>query len=126
MTAIRMSNPPCSVDACDRPSRAKKGGLCGGHKKRAFYGEPLDTPLQGRGEHLDPSRATYRGMHKMVESRNGKASEHLCVGCLGQASEWAYDHEDDDQVYRPDGKAYSRSFDHYLPMCVPCHRRFDR
>lgn len=45
--------------------------------------------------------------------------------CGDQARHWAYDHADPDEIHRPDGIAYSGKPEHYVPLCVPCHKRAD-
>jgi hypothetical protein len=51
------------------------------------------------------------------------------VGDCGRpASDWAYDHSDPDELVTTVRGAlcrYSLDSDKYLPLCRPCHRRFD-
>lgn len=67
--------------------------------------------------------------HRRVYDSRGKASQYACVGCGGDAQEWAYDHRDPDEVYDPDyyGRkvTYSLKPEHYQPMCIPCHADYD-
>lgn len=65
---------------------------------------------------------TYTGIHRRLERDRGKASEFECVGCGEPAQEWAYDHLDLDEAGRP----LSMKVEHYHPMCISCHRRFDK
>ena len=55
----------------------------------------------------------------------GPASTHTCVDCAAPAAQWSYDHADPDEMYTPEGYAYSLKGDHYHPRCVPCHKAFD-
>lgn len=66
----------------------------------------------------------YRGAHRRVDAARGKAVEHGCSHCSNGAYNWAYDHEDPDEV--DDGsRTYSLNPDHYLPLCKRCHQKFD-
>lgn len=77
-------------------------------------------------------RPSYHGAHARVRLRRGSASDHRCA-CGAPADEWAYDHADPaavtGEVVR-DGRTmvltYSLDPAHYQPMCIPCHRAFDR
>jgi len=53
-----------------------------------------------------------------------KASTRKCLHCGEQASEWAYDHQDPDERISARG-AFSDKKEHYIPLCVSCHRKFD-
>ena len=71
----------------------------------------------------------YEGAHWRVRRAYGKASEYYCVGCMGDAEDWAYDHEDPDELVEVrDGSRlrYSADPDRYQPMCKPCHAVFDQ
>lgn len=78
--------------------------------------------------HLEPSTG-YRAVHKRIGKTRGKASTHTCIHCGEQAEHWAYDHADTEGVMGPTDRgivvAYSLDPDHYLPLCRPCHIRFD-
>jgi hypothetical protein len=70
--------------------------------------------------------AGYHGVHDRLRAQRGAASDHSCAHCDNQAAEWAYSHSDPDEridarIRRP----YSLDLSHYIPLCVPCHRRFD-
>lgn len=68
----------------------------------------------------------YGTVHIYLKQYRGDPTRMECTGdCGGQADEWAYDHEDERETLSPHGKPYSQNFDHYRPMCRPCHRRFD-
>lgn len=69
----------------------------------------------------------YGGAHGRVRADRGPASTHPCeLGCGRPAYHWSYDHADPDEL-RDDslGVYYSTKVEHYRPLCVPCHKRFD-
>lgn len=107
----------CQCD-CGRQKVVGGGSLARGHVRscgclaKAAKGVPV------------VNAPNYQGAHKRVWRAFGKASEFTCVECGAPAAEWAYDHEDPDElVWR--GLPYSASIYHYVPMCKPCHTRFD-
>lgn len=55
----------------------------------------------------------------------GRASGHPCRECDSTAREWAYTNDDPDELTDAEGR-YSLDVDRYVPMCTPCHSRFDR
>lgn len=67
---------------------------------------------------------TYSGMHIRVRNARGRAAEHECVHCGSAAEQWAYDHLDPDPRVEGD-QLYSLSVDHYIPLCIPCHKAYD-
>jgi hypothetical protein len=69
---------------------------------------------------------SYNGMHRRIRAWRGKASDQTCIECGEQASDWAYDHADPDEVISPSGQVYSTNVMHYVPMCRPHHHAFDR
>lgn len=62
--------------------------------------------------------------HSRVKKLRGPASQHSCAHCGRRAAEWAYDHLDPHELPDPEGP-YSLDPDHYMALCVPCHRKFD-
>jgi hypothetical protein len=121
-----LPKPPCSIADCERTSFLT--GLCQKHyRRKQVHGDPLYVqPKTGeynncyRGDNIAITTAHYR-----VTVARGKACDHQCVQCGEQAKHWAYDHADPNE--KDGGKAglYSPDPDHYQPMCVPCHKRFD-
>lgn len=119
-----MTPEACSIDGCAR--RRAKRGWCGTHYERwRTHGDPLVTKLPR-------DNPSYLSIHKQVHRRRGKASEHVCQHCGGQAKQWAYDHLDPDErigvmVVRGERFQLRYSVDHarYMPLCIPCHRKFD-
>lgn len=70
----------------------------------------------------------YGVVHYLLRKTNGAASKHWCVGCGARAQQWAYDHSDvferfDEHLDPP--LIFSLNFEHYQPMCQPCHYRLD-
>lgn len=51
----------------------------------------------------------YARAHAAVRHAKGKASEHDCVDCGGQALDWSQIHDTDD----------------YEPRCRSCHKKYD-
>jgi hypothetical protein len=71
---------------------------------------------------------TYKAIHKRLRRLRGRASDHACVGCGGQAQEWSYDHNDLNEVqgvHRGRPVAVSDDPMHYQPRCSSCHRYYD-
>lgn len=108
----------CGIDGCDRPHVAS--GLCSTHhKRRSRTGDPGDAAIAGPAH-------TYVGMHLKVARKRGRAADHVCEDCGSGATDWAYDHSDPDQLYRPEyGSPYSLDVDRYRPLCRDCHIAFD-
>jgi hypothetical protein len=69
----------------------------------------------------------YVAAHQRVQTERGKAAEHACQTCGGQAYDWAYSNENPDPKELTDdsGRVYSNDPSFYIPMCRPCHRTYD-
>lgn len=75
----------------------------------------------------------YATVHKQLSRKRGRAVQHPCSHCPGQASEWAYAGGDPDELVEvrlpfggpPQPVRYSRDVTRYIPLCTPCHRRLD-
>lgn len=117
----------------DHPSW--KGGKpkcpkCG--KQRAYYAATCIACKDSSGQNNPNWRGEdvgYGQAHERVKRIRGLASSHKCLHCeKKRAEEWAYDHEDPDER-REEGKRdkgrYSLDPNHYIPLCSPCHTRFD-
>lgn len=106
----------CEVIGCDRPYSAK--GYCSRHY--AMYwrrGDPEPADLEPRDG--------YTLAHRKVYRLRGRAADYSCERCGKQAQDWAYDHQDPDERAHPAGRPYSLDPDHYLALCVSCHRTMD-
>lgn len=119
--AHQRRDPICSVDGCWGVHAAH--GYCSKHYQRwLHHGHP-----QGGRFHHGP-QIGYQRAHQIVRELNGKATGYPCAHCAAQADEWAYDHADPNELIGTDhGRElpYSLVPDHYMPLCRPCHRRFD-
>lgn len=74
----------------------------------------------------------YGTVHRQLRQARGKASEYPCLNCGNPAEQWAYDHEDSDElteVRLVRGStvvvAYSLDLTHYDPLCRACHQVWD-
>ena len=123
----------CSVEGCLRGHYGL--GFCSIHWTRQHKtGDPLGlrphfSPLTGQFGESNPSwrgdDVGYGGVHQRL--RDDPAARYRCRHCGCSAEHWAYDHADPDERLSRDGLAYSvKGFEHYIPLCVPCHRRFDQ
>lgn len=114
----RKSGPPCTIDGCNRPRRAK--GWCELHLSRwKYHGSP----------HWQPEYTyTYTGWHNHLNRTLGRASQKPCVDCESPAHEWSYDHSDPAPLIEQAAngpRAYSTDASRYAPRCRSCHRRMD-
>lgn len=125
--------PPCKVDGCDRPRKTRD--LCDMHYQRLLNnGDANYVPPPPRGERNNSWRGDNilsGAAHRRVVVLRGPASSHPCINCGDPAKHWAYDHKDPDEkpnVTTASGRnpgPYSVKPEHYQPMCVPCHKRYD-
>lgn len=122
----------CSIDGCE--NRRARRDWCKKHYYRwRRHGDPNYDPATPTGEDSPFWKGRFVGYlaaHYRVRTYRGKATEHTCVDCGGQAHEWAYDHRDPDEIVADSGyhkgMPYSPDPSHYQPMCKTCHKRFDR
>lgn len=130
-----MSIMSCLVDGCERKVYAR--GWCSMHYKRWFkWGDPtrVGRPMGTQSSGADnPSwkgaRVGYVAAHTRVRTISGKASSLLCVHCRLPAAQWAYTHLDPDELREVRNGyevAYSAKPEMYIPLCVPCHKKFDQ
>lgn len=60
----------------------------------------------------------------------GAVSNHACEFCGDSAKEWAYTHMDPCEKYEANADGYQLPYSpdpqFYIPLCKPCHGRFDR
>jgi len=109
-----MPDDTCHIEHCHNIE--EKYGLCRTHYGRWWrYSDPY---------YVDDG---YYQAHKRVRLVRGLPDAHECAGCgVKQASEWAYDHRDEHEEFGSNGSPYSVDPGRYVPLCVQCHRRFDR
>lgn len=85
-----------------------------------------DQLLRWGGTPRFPERkhVSYQSAHQRVRKELGPASDHACTLCAGPAFHWAYSHLDANEVQSEWGP-YSYQPWFFVPLCVPCHKRFD-
>lgn len=117
----------CTVGGCERPFYAK--GMCAMHYKRE---DPNTNGRYDRRGEKNPGwvgdAAGYGTAHGRVFRAKGSASQFACVACCAPADQWAYDNADADEkrgVANGSVVRYSLSVEHYVPMCISCHKPFD-
>jgi len=77
-----------------------------------------------RQRHRRREVAGYSAAHGRVQTDRGPADAHPCVDCGLPARQWSYGHDDPDELLEA-GLPYSLDPWHYVPRCVPCHKRVD-
>jgi hypothetical protein len=132
--AIRTWDPTCvcAVDGCSRRAHAKS--LCYTHYSRwrltGDVGEAAIKPFVRRLNGTDPAGRGYATAHDRVREARGPAADWLCAHCGGRAAQWAYDHQDPNVLVGRNGGGSPRSYStdpaHYIPLCIPCHRKLDK
>ena len=122
----------CSVTGCEEPHRT--GSYCNMHALRVRkHGDPLrvdPSPIPPRlcgvaHPNWLGAEAGYDAAHRRAVARWGRAKGHVCLHCGGRAAHWAYDKSDPRDLIDKRGCRYSLKPDHYIPLCVSCHWRFD-
>lgn len=74
---------------------------------------------------MTTARSEYKAAHRRVVEVKGPAGHHPCDFCGKFATDYSYDHLDPAETYR-EGFLWSDSTAHYRPLCVRCHRAYDR
>lgn len=69
--------------------------------------------------------AKHYPTHQRVKRLRGRAADHQCTHCQSAADQWAYDNEDPNEIRNAKGQRYSLDPARYLPLCTPCHAKFD-
>lgn len=70
----------------------------------------------------------YVTAHAQIYRIRGKATEYKCINCDNLASQWAYNHQDPNELVGIwDGRLtkYSEDPEFYNPMCARCHVQHD-
>ena len=116
----------CKIEGCNNPHQGL--GYCRLHYERVYkHGDPMYA-LRRDGERNPSWRGDdvkYGGVHQRLRMQRGSASSHGCDRCDAPARQWAYDHTDPDERITEDGMPYSIDVQHYIPLCIACHREFD-
>lgn len=124
----------CAIEGCDQPrklrrsnGRVYRSSLCVLHEGRK---ERRGDPLAEVRPWNDAAQTTggYQAVHAKLAKHRGRASEHPCVHCGVTAAQWAYTYDaPDEDVAIENGVPvrFSRQTRYYMPLCGPCHRRFD-
>ncbi|WP_159104206.1 hypothetical protein [Streptomyces sp. CdTB01] len=68
----------------------------------------------------------YELAHLRVKSRYASARNYFCTFCGLEADQWAIDHDAPGLQHDEKGRAYSLDPDAYVPLCVRCHRAYDK
>lgn len=68
---------------------------------------------------------SYDSIHHKLRAERGPARQYTCPNCGFNARQWAYDHTDPDEIRDSRGRTYSLDLGKYMPMCTPCHYKFD-
>lgn len=127
--ATRIGRAECSVAECTEQSHGH--GLCSKHYQRTrTHGDPSSLHRQSGDEHHQwkGEEVSYIGAHARTRRARGRASLLSCRHCGADAKHWAYDHEDPNeltQLHAGRMAKYSADPNHYIPLCVECHHKFD-
>ena len=124
-TVVNVQSGECSAEGCAGP--AKTRGLCNLHYRRissngTLYAIPSTSGAWNGMWKGDA--ASYFAIHQRLKVTRGPARQHTCTECGSRAGHWAYDNADPNER-EDDGGRYSTDLNHYRPMCVSCHRKFD-
>lgn len=120
---------PCAVDGCDLEAVSHYKPLCPKHSMRVTRHGDVNAlnfhitrgPENPNWAGVD---AGYSALHQRVRNAKGHASDFDCVECGKPAKHWAYDHQDPEEVWSTTG-SYSFDIEHYISMCVSCHKIMD-
>lgn len=138
--AVRLDAPPCPVAQCTN-GREWTGqsfaSICRTHRARKkVHGSTLaEHPIGSLPPRWDPREpCTYKHAHWRVRSVRGRAADHACADCGGQAKQWSYNHNAEHEFRGPvvsprNGVAYeyvwSGDPNDYSARCMSCHYTLD-
>ncbi|MFE9381110.1 hypothetical protein [Streptomyces sp. NPDC006855] len=74
---------------------------------------------------MPTARSEYKAAHKRVTSVKGPVSHKPCEFCGIFADDYAYNHQDPEEIYR-EGYLWSESTVYYFPACRRHHRAYDQ
>lgn len=121
----------CSIDGCTNPHDSN--GYCSPHAHRARrYAHPEGRPTKppaGDRARWRKDEVGYMGAHNRTRRLKGNAKCQSCTHCGNPAHDWAYDHEDPNELHDDIGGyvvPYSVDPDHYIALCKSCHTTFDK
>ena len=116
----------CKFDDCMEPVKHK--GWCAGHYMQNYRGQKL-RPLHTTYGKKRWKHVSYRAAHKRLTRDMGKAAEHTCVDCKGQAEQWSFIPGSENtliEIVNGSECEYSLDSSDYEPRCRECHWAFDQ
>ena len=126
----RIEGTQCAIDGCDKD---RHGQYCSMHTARIKrHGDP-DVVIHQRDRAIPKGAvhpnwtgadATYNAVHFRLRNERGKAADHPCFYCGGDAKQWALIHDRGKSLFSHEGP-YSVDLMDYEAMCVPCHKAMD-
>lgn len=118
-------DPTAECEALECTNLATHGGYCAKHDARVRrHGDPDVVLPNVLPPVIRRAVVSYAGMHGRLRKDRGSATAHPCHDCGAPARQWSYDHLDPEGLTSAEG-GYSLDPGHYLPRCVPCHKRHD-
>lgn len=115
----------CSVPTCTNPAHAR--GWCRTHYNRWWKHGDVQADNPPRIGAPRVPNPTYITVHARLRRERGPAKLHTCAHCQQRSAQhWAYNHTDPAPRIDRVGCPYSADLDRYIPLCAPCHDRFDR
>jgi hypothetical protein len=115
--AAALKQQQCKNEGCENP-QGPTGGYCSAcYNRWLAYGDPNAGPPRRKRRTESPrtgKRSAYHVNHARVRKERGPAWKHKCEHCAGRAQTWAMKHE-----------SSGDSPDDYMPLCWPCHAKYD-
>jgi hypothetical protein len=121
-----MDTRTCTIEGCDKPHFGH--GWCQMHYTRnRRHGCPMRLATPTPRGFYKGDRVGYAGVHYRIRIERGPAREYDCLHCEGPAREWALNHDTPAERLRSgtEGETFSLNTADYLPLCTPCHRKYD-